>query len=195
MLYERACIRVLTLRFPFLKISPKEKTKRGHLYQSLPIKKVEIDHPSEYYDHLATICDHLEIMLDTDISIQRWGKCVIPGDITLRSRMSEEAGQASRSSRYFEAQEVGLTFGEALAFYTLPDRGKSLVVYHKLVNTVDVHGRWCGEWSEDLMVMETSRLSKLVGIWEYRQRVHILRKHVGLDLLDLEDGMEEQEEL
>jgi hypothetical protein len=193
MLYERACIRVLTLRFPFLKISPKEKTRRGHLYQSLPIKKVEIDHPSEYYDHLAAICDYLGITLDTDISIQRWGKCVIPGDITLRSRMSEEAGQASRSSRYFESQEAELTFGEALAFYSLPDREKGFVVYHKLVETFDVHGRWCGKWSEDIMVMETSSLSKLVGIWKYGPRVHILRKHVGLDLLDLEEY--EMEEL
>jgi hypothetical protein len=134
--------------------------------------------------------------LDTDINIQRWGKCVIPGDITLRSRISEEVGLASRSSRYLEAQKEGLIFGEALAFYTLPDKESSLVVYHELVEMVDVHGRWCGEWSEDFMVMETSSLSKLVGIWEYGQRVHILRKHVGLDLLDLEEyGMEEQEEL
>jgi hypothetical protein len=196
MLYERASIKVLSLQFPFLNISPKEKRKRGHLHQSLPIKKVEIDHPSEYYDHLATICDYLEVTLDTDINIQRWGKCVIPGDITLRSRISEEVGLASRSSRYFEAQKEGLIFGEALAFYTLPDKESSLVVYHELVEMVDVHGRWCGEWSEDFMVMETSSLSKLVGIWEYGQRVHILRKHVGLDLLDLEEyGMEEQEEL
>jgi hypothetical protein len=30
--------------------------------------------------------------------------------------MSEEVGQASRSSRYIEAQEGRLTFGEALDF-------------------------------------------------------------------------------
>lgn len=59
---------------------------------SIAIKKVEIDHPSDHYDHLAAICDYLGIVLDTTIPIQRWGKCVIPGDITLRSRMSEEVG-------------------------------------------------------------------------------------------------------
>ena len=92
MLFERASIKVLSLRYPFLNVPPKEKKRRGHLYQSLPIKKVDIDGPSEYYDHLAAICDYLKITLNPDICVQRWGKCVIPGDITLRSRMSEEAG-------------------------------------------------------------------------------------------------------
>ena len=49
---------------------------------------------------------------------------MIPGGITLRSRMSEKAGQASRSSRYFEAKlEKQLIFGEAIAFYFIPDNG------------------------------------------------------------------------
>ena len=44
--------------------------------------------------------------------------------------------------------------------------------------------------------METFRITNLVGIWKCEERVHILRRHVGLDLLNLEeDGMEEQEEL
>jgi hypothetical protein len=123
MLYERACIRVLSLRFSSLKIPPKEKRDRGHLYQSIAIKKVEIAHPSDHYHHLAAIFDHLETPLDPAVPIQRWGKCVIPGDMTLRSRMSEEVGRASRSSRYFEAQGKSDSdepvFGEALAFYSL----------------------------------------------------------------------------
>jgi hypothetical protein len=113
--------------------------------------------------------------------------CVIPGEITLRSRISEELGQASRSSRYFEAQGEGPIFGEALAFYFLPDNGWSLVVYHQLVKTIDVLGRWCGEWSKDCMVLKISSLTKLVGIWKWEQglepRVHILRKHAGLDIV------------
>jgi len=40
MLYERASIKVLNLQYPLIKIHPKEKGKREHLYQSLPIKKV-----------------------------------------------------------------------------------------------------------------------------------------------------------
>jgi hypothetical protein len=195
MLFERASIKVLSLWCPFLNVPPKEKKRRGHLYQSLPIKKVDIDGPSEYYDHLAAICDYLEITLNPDICVQRWGKCVIPGDITLRSRMSEEAGWASRSSRYFEAQEEGSIFGEALAFYYLPEQDHRFVVYHQLVETVDVLGRWCGVWSEDCMVLNISSITKLVGIWKYGLKVHILRKHAGLEMLDAEEyGTEEQQE-
>jgi hypothetical protein len=60
MLYERACIRVLSLQFSSLKIPPKEKRDSGHLYQSIAIKKVEIAHPSDHYHHLVAIFDHLE---------------------------------------------------------------------------------------------------------------------------------------
>ena len=191
MLYERASIRVLSLQFPSLRIAPKEIRSKEHLFQSIAIKKVDIDHPSNHYDYLAAIFDCLKIPLDTDIPIQRWGKCVIPGDITLRSRVSEKLGQTSRSSRYFEAGEKDTeqpTFGEALAFYSLEraNRKYSFVVYHRLLRTHNIYGRWCGKWSEDIMAMETSSISKLIGIWKYEERVHVLRKHVGLDLLDLD---------
>jgi hypothetical protein len=195
MLFERANTKVLTLQYPSLVILPKEKRKREHLYQSLPIKKAETEGPSEYYDHLAAICDYLEIALDMELKMQRWGKCIISRDVTLRSRISEKAGLASRSSKYFEAWEEELIFGEASAFYSLPDNNCTLVVYHGLVKTIDVLGRWCGEWSKDYMVLETSSLTKLVGVWEWDSRVHILRKHAGLEMLDPEEyEMEEEEE-
>jgi hypothetical protein len=204
LLFERATKRVLNLRCPFLTIPSKETRKRGHLYQSLPIKKEELDGPSEYYNHLAAIWDYLDTPLDMDLSIQRWGKCMIPGDITLRSRVSEEAGQASRSARYFEAQkekekEEKTIFGEAIAFYFLPDNGFSLVVYHPLINVFNVLGRKGGTWSTDHMVLKTSSITKLVGIWEYKSedltRVHVLRKHGGLDMLNAEEyGVEDNAE-
>ena len=89
-------------------------------------------------------------------------------------------------------------FGKALAFYSVQraDIQYSFVVYNKLLETQDVYGRVCGRFSEDPIAMETFRITKLIGIWKYEERVHILRRHVGLDLLNLkEDGMEEQEEL
>jgi hypothetical protein len=198
LLFQRANSKMLVLQYPSLNIPPREKRKREHLFHSLPIQKVELEGPSEYYNHLAAIWDYLEVTADMEIKIQRRGKCKIPGDITLKSRISEQAGQASRSSRYFEAEEEGLIFGEALAFYCLPDYGFNLVVYHPLEEMVDVLGRWCGEWSEDRMVLETSCLTKLVGVWTWESKVHILRKHVGLDMLDVESfeeyGAEEEEE-
>jgi hypothetical protein len=168
------------------------------MYQSLPIKKMEIDNHSEFYNHLAIICDLQRLEFDTDIPIQRWGKCVIQGDITLRSKISEEGGQASRSSRYFEATggvsgKTEESFGEAVAFYSVYSTAH-LVVYHKLIGAKKVLGRWCGKWSDECMVMETSRITNLVGIWEYGSTVHILRRHVGLDILDTEEGEIEEEE-
>jgi hypothetical protein len=159
---------------------------------------VELEGPSEYYNHLAAIWDYLGVAVDMEIKTQRWGKCKIPGDITLKSKISEQAGQASRSSRYFEAEEEGLIFGEALAFYFLPDYGLNVVVYHPLEEMADVLGRWCREWSEDCMVLETSCLTKLVGVWAWESKVHMLRKHAGLDMLDVDSleeyGIEEEEE-
>jgi hypothetical protein len=193
MLFERANTKALTLHYPSLIITPKETRKREHLYQLLSIKKTEIESPSEYYDHLAAICDYINVDFDMEIKMNRWGKCILPRDVTLRSKISEEAGLASRSSRYFEAE--GTIFGEALAFYSLPDNNYSLVVYHQLVETINVLGRWSREWSKDYMVLETSSLNKLVGVWERGPTVHILRKHAGLEMLDAEEyGIEEENE-
>ncbi len=129
------------------------------------------------------------------MKIQRLGKCKIPGDITLRSRISEQPGQASRSSRYFETEE---DVGEASAFYLLPDHGFNLVVYHQLVEKTNVLGRLCGVLSEDFMVLETSCLKKLVGVWEWESKIHVLRKHAGLEMLHVEafeeDDIEEEED-
>ena len=188
LLFERANGKALTLYYPCLSIPTKEKKIRAHLYQSLSVKKQELEGPSEYYNHLAAICDYLNLPLNMDIHMQRWGKCMIPGRITLRSRMSEKIGKALRSSRYFESEvNEELIFGEAIAFYSLQDHDCNLVVYNELVNIFDVLGRWCGEWSEECMVMKTSSITKLVGIWEHMSRVHVLRRHGGLDMLNVEE--------
>ena len=89
--------------------------------------------------------------------------------------------------------ETEEAFGVALAFYSVYGTAK-LVVYHKLIRTKIVLRRWSGEWSDDCMVMKTSRITKLVGIWEHESRVHILRRHVGLGILDIEEGEIEEEE-
>ena len=192
MLCERANNKVLTLKYPCLTTPHKNKSKEKPLYQSLPIRRVEKDNPSEYYMHLCAICDDLEIDFNMGLMIERWGKCVISENVTLTSRISEEAGQATRSSRYFEAKGDRPIFGEALAFYFVPDHNCSLVVYCPLVKTMEVLKRWHGEWSKDFAVLKISSLSKLVGIWVQEPRVHVLRRHAGMDMLNVEEyGMEE----
>ena len=45
------------------------------------------------------------------------------------------------------------------------------------------------------MMLETFHVTKLVGIWVREFRVHILRQHAGLDMLDIEEfGIEEEVE-
>jgi hypothetical protein len=197
-LTERASNRVLLLKYPSLIIPPKDKRKETPLYQLIPITKREKDEPSDYFHHLAAICDHLQIEFDTRMRIERWGKCRIPGGATLRSRTSEDTGVAARSSRYFEAQGQVPIFGEALVFYvvSLPDNKCNLVIYTPLVRTGQILRRWYGEWSKDYLVMETSNITRLIGIWEWKSKVHILRKHVGLSMLNVEEyGVEEEDDL
>ena len=87
-----------------------------------------------------------------------------------------------------------LTFGEALAFYSVSQYNLFLMIYYPLVDRFGVLGRWGGKWSRDLMVMETSKLINLVGIWEYQGRFHILR-HPGLDMMNPEEcGLQEMED-
>jgi len=131
----------------------------------------------------------------------RWGKCPLPNGVTLTSQLFELSKRSSsRSSRYFEAQlgllqskdepideteiEVEKTipvFGEALAFYTIA--GLSLVVYHPLTECHQRFGRWSGKWSTNVFALETSAIVSLIGIWTYKDCVHILRRHPGLTLL------------
>jgi hypothetical protein len=87
------------------------------------------------------------------------------------------------------------TFGEALAFYSVPENDMFLVVYHAVVDKFGVVGRWGGKWSKEIRVVETSRLIGLIGIWEYKSRVHILRRHPGLDMLSPDEcGFEVMED-
>jgi len=193
-LFERANNKVLALLYPSLDISSQIRKKREHLYQPITIKNEEIEGPSEYWEHLAAICDDLQIDFDSSLKFKRWGKCVLPGGTTLKSRISEKAGQVSRSSKYFEAIKQGeLLFGEALAFYSLPGYNYSVVICHPLEQINVIFKRWCGQWSNSIMVLETSNITKLVGIVKGKQYVHMLRKHVGLGLLKAEEyGLEDE---
>lgn len=72
----------------------------------------------------------------------------------------------------------------------LPDHGHSLVVHHELIKRDNIFGRNYGEWSNSHMVMETSKISKWIGIWKWEQRVHIFRQHAGLEMLNVNEGYE-----
>ena len=136
----------------------------------------------------------------------RWGKCPLANNVTLTSQLFELSKRhTSRTSRYFEAHLEGLQpkdqslgetelevemskpiFGEALAFYTA-GTDLSLVAYHPLIERRKLFGRWYGIWSSQVLVLETSAIVGLIGIWTYNNHVHVLRKHPGLTLLTQEE--------
>jgi hypothetical protein len=43
-------------------------------------------------------------------------------------------------------------------------------------------------------VFSTSSITKLVGVWAWESRVHILRKHAGIDMLQAEEDVIQEEE-
>ncbi len=71
MLFERANTKALTLWHPSLIIPLREKRKREHLYQLLPIKVAETENSSEYHSHLAAICDYIGVDFDMELKMQR----------------------------------------------------------------------------------------------------------------------------
>jgi hypothetical protein len=54
--------------------------------------------------------------------------------------------------------------------------------------------RWYGKWAKKYKVLDTSDITKLVGIWIFDSRVHVLRRHAGLDMLAVEEEEIEEEE-
>lgn len=93
-------------------------------------------------------------------------------------------------------------FGEALAFYTIagvPDaEAELLVVYRPIVEMQQVLRRWRGTWSDSIGTARVSSIQAIVGIWAgpRTNKVHVLRKHPGLDLLsEMERGNQRDEDL
>lgn len=94
------------------------------------------------------------------------------------------------------------SFGEALAFYTvsgeLDAEPEVLVVYRPIINLQQVLLRWQGTWAEEIATARALSIEAVVGIWEgiRTKKVHILRKHPGMDLLtSTERGDESEEDL
>lgn len=89
-------------------------------------------------------------------------------------------------------------FGEALAFYTIEISDtitELLVVYHPVVEAHQVLRRWQGTWSNTIRTARVSTILAIVGTWEglRTNKVHILRKHPGLVLLNEAEGGNSQE--
>jgi hypothetical protein len=195
---DKQSARLLHLLYPSLSSASEGVVQRTSLFKEIPITQKQKREDNELKAHLEAIRSYLE---GEPVPIMRWGKCPLSNNVTLTSQLFELSKRAaSCSSRYFEAQikqlpsnqssmdetelEVEKTkpiFGEVIAFYSVANL--SLVVYHPLIEHCKLFGRWYGQWSTTVYVLETSAMVGLVGIWTYNDHVHILQKHPGLTLL------------
>ena len=214
---DKQSVRLLHLVYPTIcsKIpsAPKaEKVSKTPLFTKVPITQRQRKEDKVIKAHIEAIQSYLEVEAnDPSVQIMRWGKCTLSNNNTLTSQLFELSKKSNtRSSRYFEAhlkqrmqprnqpihvteievEEVEPIFGEALAFYSAEFAGAilPLVVYCPLIEHHNLFGRWYGKWSPSLCVLETSAIVNLVGIWTYKDNVHILRRHPGLTLLTLDES-------
>ena len=85
-----------------------------------------------------------------------------------------------------------------MAFYELKVDEKQVitVVYNALSNVTKHLEQIRGEWEEKISVLEIEFIQDIVGIWtspKRADRVYILRKHPGLEMLsDFECGIENE---
>ncbi|KZP09685.1 hypothetical protein FIBSPDRAFT_914023 [Athelia psychrophila] len=187
-IHEREMVKLLALQIPSLD-SPKQAPtpSKTRVFSKVKIQKKYSASDEQLEQHL------------------QWGKVSFRNKSTLNSRLSEMRSEvAGRSTRFFELHNIHdnsiPSFGEALAFYTVasvPDTEEELlVVYHPVTEVQQVLRRWQGRWSDTICTARVSSIQSIVGIWVGQQtnRVHILRKHPGVDLLnEMERGNQDLE--
>jgi hypothetical protein len=177
----------------------KARIPRTSLFKQISITQKQRRENDDVKAHLKAV----QAYIGSDVlEILQWGKCPLPNNATLTSQLFELSKKTTRTSRYFEAhlkqliqpidqpidetelevERIKPIFGEALAFYSV-EPNLSLVVYHPLIERQKKFGRWSGKWSSTVYVLETSAIVSLVGIWTYKDHVHILRRHPGLFML------------
>ena len=210
---DKQAARLLHLAYPVLSLVSEIKVQKPGLFKEVPMTQKQRREDDDLKAQIKTIQSHPKVGSDPTLQITRWGKCSLPNNVTLTSQLFELSKKStSHTSRYFEAQpKEGLQlyesddvtevevenirpiFGEALAFYTV-GTDLSLVVYRSLIERRKLFGRWQGKWAPTLYVLETSAIVGLIGIWTYKNNVHILRKHPGLTLLTLEESGKDSED-
>jgi hypothetical protein len=205
---DKQTLRLLHLIYPTISPAAKAKVLRTSLFKEFPITQKQRREDDVIKAHIQAIQSHLRVKTDAPLPVKRQGKCPLSNNTTLTSELFELSKKSTtRASRYFEAkgtqprdQPIGSTevevemvkpiFGEALAFYTAQyaEADYSLVVYCPLIELQLLYGRWYGRWSFSVYVLETSAIVSLIGIWTYKDNVHVLRRHPGLALLTSDES-------
>ncbi|KAI0054599.1 hypothetical protein BV25DRAFT_1816860 [Artomyces pyxidatus] len=190
LLHEREDLKLLLLYTPSLRFT-KPVRQNKMVFQEISVRKKDRQPNTLIYEELEAICDFLGKDFDPGLDITRWGKHSLPDGNTLRSQVSElKADNISRSARYFEAvgdKNQQPVFGEALAFFKINHIGTFLATFYPIVELELVFGKWRGKWSKTIKVLPIAAIKCLIGIWCYDDRVYVLQKHPGLEMLSAVD--------
>ena len=62
------------------------------------------------------------------------------------------------------------------------------MVVRPIINVQNVLGIMRGKFSSDIQIMPCNALQSIIGIWDNGKWVYILRKHPGLEMLNVEES-------
>lgn len=190
LIYERQMLQLLSLYYPELQ-STIPAVNKSSLLSKVSILQKERKPGTEFSKSLSAICHHKQIEISYSLKLIRWGKLHLKSGVILNSQLIEMAHNKmpARSHRYFEASNMGANpiFGDAIAFFHIDAFNETVVVFHPLIQVIHTLGTIQGKWANDVGVLSVSRITNLVRILKYGEKVYILRKHPGLEWLTPEE--------
>ncbi|GJJ10028.1 hypothetical protein Clacol_004254 [Clathrus columnatus] len=136
------------------------------------------------------------------IELERFGKLRLKNKHVLRTaliELPETEDSVRRYYRWFKGITDGAhVYGEALAFYKFifETHSREVVLFRPLIRlTTRLNVSLAGEWSDELKVLDISNFLAIIGIWRVPKsgRVYVLQKHLGLEMLSLEETEAEAE--
>jgi hypothetical protein len=188
-------VKLLALYYPLLDSQSNKPAHKRKLMQKIRLSKQGRHQDEELHQQLEAICAWLKREFTSDLDVQRYGKFCLPGGTVLRSRLSENQGKPpERSAHYFQAEKGGSSFGEALAFLEIIECSQQVVVYQPLEQVGKMLSAIKGKWLNGIQVMPVLALHSIIGVFCFGERVYVLPKHAGLNLLGEEEkGIKIQE--
>ncbi|KAJ8514956.1 hypothetical protein ONZ45_g7563 [Pleurotus djamor] len=197
---DQEIAKCLLLYYPDLDVNRRQTPPpRLRVFSQLQFNLRDLQEYSELSQHLPilsyfthTTFGQIASLKDITSRLSRWGKLQLANGNTLQSQMRESTVKnLTRSSRYFEGIVDGRSvFGEAIVFYLVRSTKQILVVCREIKKVELVMDIWLrGSFSLDLSVYDAAMISpSLIGIWQYGERVYIIRKHAAQALLTAADS-------
>ena len=222
-IFDKELIKILMLYYPDLDTERKNvDATQFKLMQKQKVSHKHVD--QRVNKEIEAIGNRLgKNVQEENIPYERWGKLKLKNGKVLQSELSISKSKSSRISPWFEVCKLRIkykfkvkystlqthdnlnqpishiTFGKALAFYELKVDEKQifLVVYNALSDVTRPLGQIRGQWQTSISVLEIEFVQDIVGIWvspKKAERVYVLRKHPGLEMLTSNEcGIEDED--